>query len=221
MVKHVVVIASGETERRALPQLLKFLQPDILVDDVRTPARNKALSVQVIAGLIRAAWFEKLDEPPKKFVVVVDVDRADPAVVLRPIQEGLPGHLAGVNADIQYAYARAHLEAWYFGDAQNLRGYVGKDLGSVDTSKPDEIFNPKHHLTQLLGIYTAGISAKIAQRVDAATIAGRSPSFRVLVDAVKNGADDAATSVVDRQEPERSSRTSPRSWLPRFTWRRR
>lgn len=49
-----------------------------------------------------------------------------------------------MESSIQYAYAQWHLEAWYFGDAEGLRRYLGgKALGNVDTSQPDEIHNPK------------------------------------------------------------------------------
>lgn len=70
-----------------------------------------------------------------------------------------------------------------------LRSYLGRDLGSVDPSRPDEIQNPKHHLKQLLEdrLYTAVVSEEIARRLDGPTIADRSPSFRRLQEAVKNG----------------------------------
>ena len=46
MADHVVVIASGETERRSLPHLVSHLQKQgTSVDDVRIPPRNKALDV--------------------------------------------------------------------------------------------------------------------------------------------------------------------------------
>ena len=61
--------------------------------------------------------------------------------------------------------------------------------GTLDTSTPDGIQNPKLHLKHLLGnrVYTARISEEIAIRLDAPTIAERSPSFRGFVDAVMNG----------------------------------
>ena len=57
--------------------------------------------------------------------------------------------------------------------------------GQVDTSKPDEIDNPKLQLRHLLGerVYTARVSAEIAGTLDATTIALRSPSFRIFVEA--------------------------------------
>ena len=82
-----------------------------------------------------------------------------------------------------------HPEAWYFADVTGLGGYLGRDPGDVDTSKPDEINNPKQHLKNLLGdrMYTAVISEEIARLLNAQTIAGRSPSFHGFVQAVRNG----------------------------------
>ena len=101
----------------------------------------------------------------------------------------LPERVHDVEADVLYAYAQAHLEAWYFADADNLRQYLGRAPGQVDTSKPDEIDNPKLQLRHLLGerVYTARVSAEIAGTLDATTIALRSPSFRIFVEAVMNG----------------------------------
>ena len=67
--------------------------------------------------------------------------------------------------------------------------YSGRDLGQVDTSKPDEIHNPKLHLKHLLGnrVYTARVSEEIAKILNTSTIAGRSPSFRKFVDTIMNG----------------------------------
>ncbi len=89
-----------------------------------------------------------------------------------------------------YAYAQWHLEAWYFADATNLREYLHRDLGSVDASKPDEIENPKLHLTNLLPqFYTSRVSEEIAEVLKPQTIEGRSPSFKRFVEVVKNGGD--------------------------------
>ena len=42
MTKHVIVLASGETERRSLPHLLVHLQADdICIDDVRIPPGSR------------------------------------------------------------------------------------------------------------------------------------------------------------------------------------
>ncbi len=56
MSKNVVVIASGETERRALPHLVAHLQADdIFVVEVRRPDGNKALNVEMAEKLVKAA----------------------------------------------------------------------------------------------------------------------------------------------------------------------
>ena len=192
MAKNVITLASGETERRALPHLLAHLRNrGVSVEEVRIPPRNGALSVKMAAKLIEAAWYERLGVcvSPDKFVVLLDVDGKRPDDVLEPFR-ALPGRLGGqIGAVIRYAYAQWHLEAWYFADAARLQGYLGRGPGEIDISKPDEIQNPKLHLKHLLGarVYTARISEEIARELDAPTIAERSPSFKGFVDAVTNG----------------------------------
>ena len=193
MAKHVIILASGETERRALPHLLAHLRDrGVSVVEVRIPPRNGALSVQMAERLIKAVWYERFGASvsPDKFVVLLDVDGELPDKVLEPFG-ALPERLGGkIGAAIRCAYAQWHLEAWYFADVTNLRGYLnGRALGNVDASKPDEIQNPKLHLKHLLEdrIYTARVSEEIARQLDAPTIAGRSPSFKGFVEAVMNG----------------------------------
>ena len=198
MDKHVIVIASGETERIALPYLTLHLRDmGISVSDVRIPPSNRALDVVMAERLIKSAWFENAVAPPDKFVVLVDTDGAASSDALSLFKSDLPGRLgAEIRASIQYAYAQQHLEAWYFADAANLRSYLGgRALGNVDTSKPDEIENPKRHLKNVLGgrFYTARISGEIATTLDARTIAQRSPSFRGFMDAVMNGSSTGDT----------------------------
>jgi hypothetical protein len=150
MSKNVIIIASGETERRSLPHLLAHLKAaDVIVDDVRIPPRRKnALTIEMAEKLMRSAWFGNAS-PPEKFVVLLDADGKVPDDVLRPFREELPKRIGGnISATIQYAIAQWHLEAWFFGDARGLKGYLGRAPGSVDTSKPDEIQNPKQHLKQ-------------------------------------------------------------------------
>ena len=188
MTKHVVIIASGETERRSLPHLLRHLQ-SVTVDEVRIPPRNKALKAQMVENLIKASWYENLSRPPDKFVLVIDLDGAEPEASVEPFRKRLLGLKDQIDADILCAYAQQHLEAWFFADAENLRQCLGRALGHIDTSRPDEILNPKLHLKNLLaeGRYNAGISEEIAKNLDAVTIAGRSPSFKKLVEAIMNG----------------------------------
>ena len=191
MSKDVVVIASGETERRSLPHLVAHLQAeDIGVVEVRIPPGGKALNVEMAEKLLKASWFERIANPPDKFVVLVDTDGRIPDEVLRPFREQLPGRIGTkISAQLQFAYAQWHLEAWYFADISGLRGYLERAPGGVDTSKPDEIHNPKLHLKNLLGerAYTAVISEEIAKRLNARTIGQRSPSFQGFLEAVRNG----------------------------------
>lgn len=194
MPKRVIIIASGETERRALPHLLSHLLDEgITVADVRIPSRNRGLRVKVVEKIIKSAWREcrYTPTPPDKFVLLIDVDGKDPDATLAPFKDDLPGRLhPDIRPMLQYAYAQRHLEAWYFADSQNLRTYLrGKALGSVDTSKPDDIENPKQHLKNLLerSTYTARTSEDIARMLDACTIAQRSPSFNGFLSAVRNG----------------------------------
>ena len=97
--------------------------------------------------------------------------------------------LGNIHAEVLYAYAQQHLEAWYFANAEGLRNFLGRNLGSVDTSKPDEIQNPKLHLKHLRGsrVYTARVFEDIARALDPETIAQRSPSFSGFLEAVING----------------------------------
>lgn len=192
MTKHVIVIASGETERRVLPSLVRHLQErDVVVDEVRIPPRHRAIDAEMAEKLVKAAWYEHGDVPPDKFVLLMDLDGADPTAVVEPIRQRLSKRPAEIRADIHYAYAQQHLEAWYFADAENLRRVLGRALGHVDTSHPDGIRNPKRHLKNLLGrrVYTARMSKHIASRLDAGSIANRSPSFKRFIDAVMNGND--------------------------------
>ena len=132
---------------------------------------------------------ENLDTPPDKFVLLIDLDGADPEASLEPIRSRLSTLKGGIRADVICAYAQQHLEAWYFANAESLREYLGRALGEVDTSRPDEIQNPKLHLKHLLGecAYTARVSEEIANTLDAGKIAGRSPSFKKFVEAIANG----------------------------------
>ena len=191
MPKHVVVIASSETERRALPHLLAHLQGHDIEVEVRIPPRNRALGVEMVYRLIQSSLYGFPEGPPDKYVLLVDIDGRNPGTALAPFKENLPKRLGiQLSPKIQYAYAQWHLEAWYFADAKNLRGYFGgKALGHVDASQPDEIQNPKLHLKNLLSdkFYTARVSEEIAKTLDSQTIAQRSQSFHSLLEAVKNG----------------------------------
>ena len=51
------------------------------------------MTVPMAEKLVKAVWYERLPNPPDKFVVLVDVDGKVPNEVLRPFQEQLPGRL--------------------------------------------------------------------------------------------------------------------------------
>lgn len=192
MSKKVVIIASGETERRSLPHLVAHLAEEgINVTEIRFPPQHRQLKVTTVVPLLQAVWSEyQYVGPPDKFVILVDVDGNQPDDTLRPFRQDFLGSLGSkVTASIQFAYAQWHLEAWFFGDSRNLRAYLRRNLGSVDTSRPDFIQNPKQHLKNLLGnvTYTSAISEAIAIQLDAQTIANHSPSFRAFLGEVRNG----------------------------------
>ena len=190
MPKRVVVIASGETERRTLPHLAKTLQDDGVVQvDVRIPPKNRQLCAEMAEKLIKAAWFASSVKRPDKFVVIVDADNVDPKPLLESFETELHSRLQGIDADVLCTYAQQHLEAWYFADQQNLKAFLGRSLGAVDASRPDEIRNPKLHLKHLLGdrVYTARVSESIARSLDPDAISQRRPSFSAFLEAVGNG----------------------------------
>ncbi|MFZ0886951.1 MAG: DUF4276 family protein [Candidatus Binataceae bacterium] len=189
--KKVVVIASGETERRALPHLTRhLLQVGIELCDVRVPPRLGSWTrAERLQRTIKSAWFElsQRGRAPNKFVVLVDADGKAPDDVRRPAQEAC-SHLRDIPVPCVVAAAQWHLEAWFFGDEQGLRRYLGRNLGSIDSTVPDEIRDPKRHLKHLLdGIYTAETAASIARVLEPSKIVSRSPSFRAFDEALRNG----------------------------------
>ena len=193
MPKRALVIASGNTERLALPHLTAHLQNHDIAIDVRIPPKNRPVTANEVYNIIQSERY--VPPQPDKYVVLSDIDGKSVEAVLQPIRSGLSQRLGEhFETAILYAYARWHLEAWYFADTQRLRGFFSnRSLGSVDTSRPDYIENPKEHLKHLLGgrRYTALVSEEIARVLDAQTIAQRSPSFAGFLVAVRNGrADD-------------------------------
>ena len=148
------------------------------------------MKVDVVARLIRTVWNPSIAEPPDKVVILVDTDHATPQEAMQPLSSKLPPRLEyEIASRLQFAYAQRHLEAWYFADSINLKNWLGRALGSVDASRPDELDNPKLHLKNLLGeqMYTARVSEEIAASLDVREIAQRSPSFRCFLEAVMNG----------------------------------
>ena len=149
--KRVIVVASGNTERQAIPRLVAHVVNDsILVHEVRIPPRNGSLDIRTAEKLIKSAWYENFDIRPEKFVVLLDVDGKNPDEVMAPFKRHLSDRLRDIPASVIYAFAQWHLEAWYFGDSENLRRYLGRNLGRINLSKSDEIENPKLHLKHLI-----------------------------------------------------------------------
>lgn len=190
MSKQVVIIASGPTERAAIPLLVRDLQKENINVNVQIPPRHGKLTVDAAERLLKSAWYRPQgDSSPNKYVILVDVDGKQPDAVLEPFRQNLASRLEPqITASLQFAYAQWHLEAWFFGDSDGLRAYLGRDLGSVDSSQPDNIENPKLHLKNLLTeSYTRLTSETIASLLDPQIIAGRSPSFHGFIEAVRNG----------------------------------
>jgi hypothetical protein len=144
-----------------------------------------------VEKVIRGAYwdFKGAGRPIDKAVVLSDTDARPVDTVLAPM-EVLRSRLGDLGIHIGLAYACQHLEAWFFADSRGLREYLCRDLGSIDTSSPDEIQNPKLCLKNLLGdgrVYTQVIAGKIAAALDPDRIAEKSPSFAAFLAAVRNG----------------------------------
>jgi Domain of unknown function (DUF4276) len=182
----VVVVASGETERLALPHLLAHVPCSI---EVRIPPRGD-LTIQRADQILRAAWWEAKGrgEPPDKAVVLVDADAKD-ADVKEDDFAPLLSRIGDLPLPVRIVAAKWHLEAWFFADFAGLRAWLGgKSPGRIETP-PDQIELPKHRLRNLLSEpYTARTAGSIASSLSSATIRQRSPSFAKFEDAVRNGA---------------------------------
>lgn len=190
--KRVVVIASGITERRAVPHLLTGVDnATVTAEDVRFPPRHHQMTPEEVGKVIHAVWWERTGAPPDKIVVLVDTDREAPEEALADLEEKLPQRLRPeMRRAVHYAYAQRHLEAWFFADADALKKVLDIPLGREDYSRPDEMENPKLHLRHLLGRgrpYTSRVSEEIAKALDPEVIERRSPSFRGFLAAVRNG----------------------------------
>jgi hypothetical protein len=190
MGKRVVILASGETERRALPYLLESLRTEGLdVVEVRIPPRNRDITVEVAVKLIHATWYDlgPRQQRPDKIVVLVDADSLTVEEKLVSLRSAVEERVKQLPVDVLITVAKWHLEAWFFADSKGLRTFLKRDLGSVDVSRPDDIENPKAHLKNLLGYpYTASTAERIAATLDAREVR-RSPSFCAFEAAVRNG----------------------------------
>ena len=186
--KRVVVVASGETERHALPSLLgHLLSENISVGPVLFPPRNGSMSADTVKKIVQASYWSA-DPKPDKFVVLVDADGGDPLRTAAELESRVSGK-CNVPTPILVTAAKWHLEAWFFADSAGLRAYLGRDLGKIDTTRSDDIQNPKLHLKDLLGhrLYTRFIAGEIASTLSASRIVETSPSFARLQAIVRNG----------------------------------
>lgn len=194
MARKVVVIVSGETDRLAIPHLCRHLLREAELFEVRKPPGNAALTPEQATKLVKAAWYEMngRGNAPDKFVVLVDADAnmQTPAIAAKPFEEML-ANLVDIPAPRFVAVAVRHLEAWFFAHAEQLREFLKRDPGNVDTARPDEMQNPKLHLMNLLSsrsrVYTARVAEQIAELLDPDTIECRSPSFASFIGKVRNG----------------------------------
>jgi hypothetical protein len=190
MGRDVVVVASGDTERRSLPHLLRHLSGDELRApvDVRISPHG-LLTVNIAERIIRATWWERHGRgtPPDKVVVLVDADAQPPEEKLVEFDE-LHRRCADLPLTVKAAVAKWHLEAWFFADAESLRVSLdGRSLGTI-SSDPDAIPFPKQRLRNLLNVpYTSRMAEHIASTLSPDAVRQRSPSFARFEAAVRNG----------------------------------
>jgi len=191
MPKRVVIIASGETERRALPCLLAPLEGEgIVIDSIVTPPRHQQIDAYMAERLLLSAWYSRdYSCPPDKFVILVDADGKDPHTLVSKLEASLEKtKCQQIPVPIRVAAAKWHLEAWFWADPFGLREFLGRNLGDVDHSDPDAMTNPNYCLKQLLGEpYTSRVAEEIAQRISLAEVRTRSSSFVLFEKALRNG----------------------------------
>jgi hypothetical protein len=191
MGRDVLVVASGETERRSLPHLLKHLIGAELrkLVDVRISPHGR-LTVPVAEKIVRAAWWEYQGSqvPIDKVVVLADADVKTLEETLRAFDD-LERRLADLPFSVRVAAAKWHLEAWFFADAEGLRAWLGgRSLGRIQ-GMPDAIPSPKVRLCNLIAeTYTSRVAESIASALSPEVIRQASPSFAGFEAAVKNGA---------------------------------
>ena len=193
--KRVVIIASGDTERRALPHLCRDLYATgiEILEPVRTIVLRTRTSTRFadrLRSTIKSAWHDHngKSEPPSKFVILVDADGRPKEAAIASAREACR-HLHDIPVPCLVTAAKWHLEAWFFADEQKLREFLGRDLGNISPQFPDEILNPKLHLKNLLSgrRYTREIADRIASVVRPSVMQTHSQSFFDFVQAVRNG----------------------------------
>jgi len=144
------------------------------------------MSAAVARKVVIGAWWERIADPFEKVVVLIDADAADPSDKEAEFNP-MVIQLASIPVPVIVTAAKWHLEAWFFGDADGLRGYLGRSLGRIGTG-PDGIERPKYRLRDLLGgVYTSTVAEEIGATLSATAIRGASPSFAKFERSVLNG----------------------------------
>jgi hypothetical protein len=190
MGRDVVVVASGDTERRSLPHLLKHLLGAELSRpvDIRVSPHG-LLTMSIAERIVKATWWERQGRgvPTDKVVVLVDADARAPDEKLLEFRE-LPRRLADLPLTVKVAVAKWHLEAWFFADVEGLRTGLGGRAPGAISEAPDDLPYPKKRLRDLLDTpYTPRIAEQIAAGLSADVVRARSGSFAQFEAAVKNG----------------------------------
>lgn len=186
--KQVIVIASGDTERLALPHLLRELIDQEISLDIRVSPHG-SLTIDRVSRVARAAyWDMKMrGRDPSKFVILLDADAEDREETIRRF-EVVAERIQDLQVPTYVSAAKWHLEAWFFADEQSLRSFVGRSLGGVDASRPEAIERPKEHLRNLLDRpYTARVAARIAAVLSPEAVRAKSPSFVDFESKIRNG----------------------------------
>ena len=101
MSRHVVILASGETERRALPNLLRHLRHEGISVEFRKPPRHRAISSDVAIKMANACYWSV----PRPHKLVVLLDGRDPEEQLEPLQRRIGRSLDDLDLKVSYAYA--------------------------------------------------------------------------------------------------------------------
>ncbi len=187
MGKQVLVVASGRTELAAVRHLLRSTRELIESLDIRTVLHGR-VTIDQATKIVRGAWFERLYVTPlDKAVVLTDCDGASWNESVERLAE-IRLRLQDLPLPILIAAANWHLEAWFFADADGLRSALGRSLGGVNTSSPDDIQNPKLHLRNILAKpYTSRVAGEIARKIRPEIARTRSPSFQHFETSVLNG----------------------------------
>ena len=126
MAKKIVVIVTGETDRRSIPRVCRDAFEQAEWFEVRKPPGNAALTPEQAKKLIKAAWYEMCGRgrAPDKFVMLIDANNHEPLEAARPFEE-MAAHLADVTAPKLVTAAVRHLEAWFLAIRRSFGSFWG------------------------------------------------------------------------------------------------